>query len=58
MKMLGIEAFYHCSKLVKITLPEGLEKIDRSCFAQSGLEEIVLPTSVREVAVEAFSECK
>lgn len=28
------------------------------CFAQSGLEELVLPASAREVGTWAFSRCK
>ena len=58
MKTIGKEAFCRCTSIAKIALPNGLEKIDSGCFAQSGIEEIVLPTSVREIGEEAFSCCR
>lgn len=40
-----------------VWLPSGLEKIGVQCFASSGIEELILPESVREVGAEAFQYC-
>ena len=41
-----------------ITLPKYLEKIGRNCFSGTGLEEIILPSRVREVGARAFEYCE
>ena len=40
------------------TLPRDLEKIGKNCFCGTGLEEIALPFSVREVGARAFEYCE
>lgn len=39
------------------SLPDRLEKIGAECVALSGLEELVLPESVREIGAGALSDC-
>ena len=39
-------------------MPEGLEKIGWGCFKGSGLEEIIIPKSVKKIEWIAFSQCK
>ena len=39
-------------------LPEELEALDEQCFADSGLEKIVVPASVRDIGYSAFEDCK
>ena len=39
-------------------LPEKLEALDEQCFADSGLEKIVVPASVRDIGYSAFEDCK
>ena len=51
-------AFSECRWLAHVQLPERLEKIGANCFANSGLEEIVFPASMREVGTRAFEWCK
>lgn len=41
-----------------VKLPDSLEKIGDFCFSASGIEELVLPASVREVGANAFADCK
>ena len=58
LKKIGNHAFCSCTSLRNIQLPDGLETIGYRCFEQSGLEEIVLPASVKSIELCAFSWCK
>ena len=44
-------AFYNATGLKRIVLPEGLKTIADSCFAGSGLEQIILPASMTDVGI-------
>ena len=41
-----------------MTFPEGFEKIGISAFAESGLENVEFPASLRTIAQASFKECK
>ena len=43
LKVIGKEAFYGCSSLRTIDLPNGLEEIGFRAFRETGLESIVTP---------------
>lgn len=43
--------------LKSVQLPNGLEYIGKVSFSTSGIEEIVLPPSVKNVCVQAFVRC-
>lgn len=53
--LLG-SVFYGCSRLKKVTLKQ-TESIGTFAFAETGLEEITLPFSVKYVYVDAFYHC-
>ena len=55
---LGDDTFYDCETLVEIGFPSTLERIGKKCFYNTGLEEVILPASVKQVDVDAFSRCK
>ncbi len=56
LKSLGMEAFAHAQKLVKVTLGEFIKTVPQRAFANCGaLEEINLE-SVEIIGTEAFSE--
>ena len=55
---IGDEAFRECANLKSIRFSNVLEKIGAVCFWKGGLEEIVLPASVKEVGAGAFYECR
>ena len=40
------------------TVPEGIVKIGYRCFCNTNVEEVILPSSVREIDCEAFRWCK
>ena len=54
---IGREAFLNCSKLTAITLPEGLQYIDRYAFGRTGLTSVVIPASVTNIGEYSFYEC-
>ena len=49
LKKIGSWAFRNCTSLKNIKFPDGLETIGSYCFWDSGLEEVVLPASVRNI---------
>lgn len=50
--------FYGCSKLTKVTLPDGLKSIDGGAFIQCRqLTKIVIPSSVTKIGENAFNGC-
>lgn len=52
-------AFYNCTNLKRVTLPEGLTAIGANCFRQcSQLESIDLPATVGSLGNLAFYNCK
>lgn len=52
-------AFYNCSNLKRVTLPEGLTAVGANCFREcSKLESIDLPSTVHTLGKLAFYNCK
>jgi serine/threonine protein kinase len=45
-KIIESEAFFNCSWLRHITIPEGVDRIDEGAFAGCALTEVFLPASV------------
>lgn len=41
-----------------VAIPEGVEKIGNRWFWRSEIESVEIPTSVKEIGVDAFFECK
>lgn len=41
-----------------VTIPEGIKTIGRKCFAETDVEEIVLPEGIEVIDAEAFAYCK
>jgi len=50
-------AFYGAKALKRVKLPDTLKKINHGAFAESGIEEIVLPDGFEEIAPNAFYRC-
>lgn len=52
-------AFYGCSNLQKVSLPNNLKVIPKLCFCECiNLSQIELPNSVTEIGERAFSRCE
>lgn len=55
---IGTEAFYNCSGLIFIILPNSVTSIGSSAFSScSGLKYVTLPNSVTSINSNAFSGC-
>ena len=55
---IGNEAFYGCTGLTAVNLPEGITKIGRDAFADcTGLTTVNLPNSLMEIGSYAFGWC-
>lgn len=55
---IGYNAFYKCSGLTEITLPETIETIGEMAFIGCGnLESITVPDRVTEIGASAFESC-
>lgn len=55
--VIGKKAFYGCTLMASITLPNTLERIEESAFYNCGLRKIVLPNTVKTIGNNAFSLC-
>ena len=54
---IGAKAFYGCSTLKSITLPQTLLGIGEEAFACSGLTSISIPASVTNLPARGFASC-
>ena len=54
---IGNNAFYGCTKLAEINIPEGITYIADSAFAYSGLTSAVLPDGILTIGGSAFRNC-
>lgn len=55
---IASNAFYECSALESINLPNGIKDIPSSCFRETALKRIIIPKSVTNIAYYAFRECR
>lgn len=58
IKVVPEYCFYYCSALKSIVLPDNVSSIQSSAFANTGIEQIDIPPSCREIARSAFSRCE
>ena len=55
---IGNEAFYHCSGLTSVTIPNSVTSIgEKVFFGCSGLTSVNIPNSVTSIGGGAFSGC-
>ncbi|MBO7101065.1 MAG: leucine-rich repeat domain-containing protein [Bacteroidales bacterium] len=58
VKSVGWYAFYNCSAVTGVTLPDGIECMDIGAFMFcTSLQSITLPTALREIRYSAFTNC-
>ena len=54
---IGHTAFFECSNLTEVTLPNSLIKIDKAAFRFTGLTSVVIPDSVTCFGEDIFADC-
>ena len=55
---IGSWAFYGCSGLTSVTIPNSVTSIDNSAFSDcSGLTSVTIPNSVTYIGEQAFANC-
>ena len=56
---LGASALKNAKNLTgKVVIPEGIETINENVFNGTGIEQLVLPNSVKQIKARAFVNCK
>lgn len=55
---IGERAFYHCTALQQIEIPDSIKVIESYAFYQSKLQEVSLPDSVTSMGNFAFAKCE
>lgn len=50
-------AFYQCTTLESVVLPDSVESIEASAFRASGIRKICIPARVESIGVYAFADC-
>ena len=54
---IGEGAFYNCSHLSSVNIPNSVQYIKRNAFNLSSLTNIIIPNSVKEMGDYAFGHC-
>ena len=57
MKTIPSQMFEGCVELTNVILPKGLEEIEFKAFCNSGIEEMIIPDSVKVLGPSAFYSC-
>ena len=57
LTQISDEAFYKCSNLKSIILPDSLTNLGETVFSYSGLEYIVIPEGITTIKREMFEYC-
>ncbi|MCQ2340671.1 MAG: leucine-rich repeat domain-containing protein [Paludibacteraceae bacterium] len=54
---IGMDAFWQCSNLSSVTIPNSVTTIGQSAFFETGLTSVTIPASVKEIGTWAFKNC-
>ncbi len=57
IKNIGIGAFINMTRLKQVLLPDSLECIGINAFANTGIEDLVLPVNLKSVRMSSFYGC-
>lgn len=54
LMLIGYSSFEGCINLTKVTIPEGVTKIEGKAFKDTGITSITLPKSLKGIGDQAF----
>ena len=54
VKVISRSAFTMCDNLTSVSLAEGVETIEGSAFSMTGLETLILPSTLKKIEKSAF----
>lgn len=54
---IGTKAFYNCSKITSVLIPNSVVSIGALAFSRTGIEDISIPQSVKVIGAYAFASC-
>lgn len=54
---IGVDAFYECSEVTAVTLPETIKRIERDAFSGCSIKSIRIPAAVNWIGEGAFRWC-
>lgn len=57
LKTIHNESFWNCKRLRGIKLPEGLEYIEWRAFRNVGVEQLIIPSTVKSIGGYVFEGC-
>ncbi len=57
VETIRTKAFYRCSNLEKITIPESVTVIEEKAFLRCSIKELILPEKLKFIGKDAFSFC-
>jgi hypothetical protein len=57
LKVLDLQCFKNCTSLSDVSFDEGLTEIGRQAFMNTGLVDVVLPTTLTDIKTGAFANC-
>lgn len=54
---IGEKAFWNCSAVTEVIIPEGVTTIEESAFSKCGLTKVTIPETITTIGTDAFCEC-
>ena len=57
VQAIGNDAFFQCTYLTEVKLPESLTTLPASCFYRTNISEIIIPENVTSIGEYCFAYC-
>ncbi len=57
LEHIGNSAFYKCGSITEVNFPNGLREMDSYAFSNTGIKEVVVPSSLEILEWDVFGDC-